>query len=321
MEVRVETPAFLPLMTQNYYLWTKDADLIFQIYPLLRNIMKEPLPAPNGLFILNSDETWIWPSYVNEIDYYIDNSYLMIAAAEFIENITYSIDFVEPSEKSNQFDRFNLMKYNLNHESLRPRSQKIQNKGFLKEIMDFKENIIKAVFKNYLDHDKMEFAHSIDINSLKDTTSFIQSASTPFLIKNIFEALDEFKTHDILDTKSICKNTFHKSINSMGLYDEQTQPLIRSHSRTAATVGNIFGHSLFAATEMNLPNNIMAKLIDSSLKSLSCTGTRAEIFDIYYPRWCTEKRRLWESLSIFEDLALPFEIEPESRFANSDRKF
>lgn len=311
MEVRVETPAFLPLMTQNYYLWTKDADLIFQIYPLLRNIMKEPLPAPNGLFILNSDETWIWPSYVNEIDYYIDNSYLMIAAAEFIENITYSIDFVEPSEKSNQFDRFNLMKYNLNHESLRPRSQKIQNKGFLKEIMDFKENIIKAVFKNYLDHDKMEFAHSIDINSLKDTTSFIQSASTPFLIKNIFEALDEFKTHDILDTKSICKNTFHKSINSMGLYDEQTQPLIRSHSRTAATVGNIFGHSLFAATEMNLPNNIMAKLIDSSLKSLSCTGTSAEIFDIYYPRWCTEKRRLWDSLSIFEGfLHYLFEIEP-----------
>ncbi len=312
MEMRVETPAFFPLMTQNYYLWTKDADDVFEQYPNLKASMKEALYAPNGLFILNSDETWIWPSYVNEADYYVDNSFLMIAAADFMHNLAYSIDTGSAVRDIDLNDRIKRLKNVFYLQNFEYALKKEELKGFYKYITDFKVKIITSALKHYYIYSKRLFSSSSDITSLKDNTAIVQIASTPLLFSNLDNILQDHVNLPSIKIRSIFKNCFDRTLNSMGILDpDPNTALFRSHSRTTATVGNIFGYSIYAATELNYSREIIRRLFTSALNSLSCTGSSAEIFDIYYPRWCTEQKRLWDSLSILEGfIHYLFEIQP-----------
>ena len=62
---------------------------------MVQNCLDSTLACLNNLFILNSDETSIWAAYVNEMDYYIDNSMTMIAGMSFGSKIASLLGFEE----------------------------------------------------------------------------------------------------------------------------------------------------------------------------------------------------------------------------------
>ena len=82
-EMRVEIPAQFILMVKNLVEWSHDESLVQKYYAMIKDCADIMLGCPNGLFILNSDEMWIWAAYCDELTYYLDTSVIMVAGIEY----------------------------------------------------------------------------------------------------------------------------------------------------------------------------------------------------------------------------------------------
>jgi hypothetical protein len=282
-EMRVEIPAYLPLMVRDLWLWTDDSELIYQHFSMVKDCINVCISAPNDLFIINSDETWIWPAFVNELDYYFDSSMVMIAGIHSAEKMAEFLDEQVIKEK------WNLLRLKWTN----------------------------ALHKHYLNVKEKRYAVGIDHNGLQDLSLIPSVISRPILF-GLLSRLDKDFSPVSIDADET--NTNSNSISYPSDYVQNGLQLIwdvmhrhktiRSHSRTSSFVGNTPGYYLYAVSNLDLP--FKDDVLDSALSILDCTGSVYEIHDLYYGAWGTERRRIWDSaiilLGILEYL---FGVNPE----------
>ncbi|MHA1872353.1 MAG: hypothetical protein ACTSXF_15555 [Promethearchaeota archaeon] len=218
-EMRMEIPLYPSLMSQMLFKWLRDYknnDVIHEVekyYEMIKEGIEESILCPNDLTILLSDETWIWPSYVNEHDYYLDNSLIAIAAYSFGKLLAQKLNKKEDASKS-------AGKY-------------------LRALNGVLNNLILE--RNY------RLAIGVDNNGLKDGSIIPTIYSRPILL----ELYDDFDEHILKKLNISAKHLFYNAIClSWELIKRMHQ--IRSHSMTTAIEGNTIGHFLYAVSELDV---------------------------------------------------------------------
>ncbi|MHA1730558.1 MAG: hypothetical protein ACTSU5_01370 [Promethearchaeota archaeon] len=79
----VEVPAYLALMVESLARWTGDAAVVRDNLDFVEGVLGGLRFTREFTTPLNSDETWIWPVFVNEIDDMLDNAVIAVVALEF----------------------------------------------------------------------------------------------------------------------------------------------------------------------------------------------------------------------------------------------
>ncbi len=281
-ELRVELPAYLCLAAQNLLEWTGNWEGLANYYEMIRYCMDISLSGANGLFILNSDEQWIWSCYVDEISYYLDNSLLMIAANDFATHIS---DFLgtEIKEKKQEW-------------------QQKQKKW------------AESMFKSYYMPKEYRFAVGMDCMGTQDTSLIPTILSRPVhlhMIPILEKWFIQLKKEGKLTDKYIAR-PYHIIKNNLDLIWEVMSNLgtIRAHSKTCAVAGNTPAYYLYAVSDLDLP--FKDDLFELVLEFPNCTGAVNEIHDIYNKSWGTERRRVGDSGILLEGiLHYLFGIVPE----------
>jgi hypothetical protein len=292
-EMRVEIPAYFPLMVYDLSQWGTDPQLLPRMYPMAHACMDLTLSCPNDLFILNSDETWIWPAFVNEIDYYTDTSWVMIAGIHATERMAHIL------RKDSEVNHW---------ESIKSRWIKAAHFAFTLPTSDQlikSPQITSEIIPRYaagMDHDNHRDESLLpSVLSRPVTLRLLPllEASASTLCESGIKLFEEYSPTELVR-------------NGLALTWEimKKDRIIRSHSKTSSFVGNTPGYYLYAVSELDLPwkDDVFASIFDA----VDCTGSMYEIHDLYYPAWGTERRRIWDSANILAGmLHYLYGIEPD----------
>lgn len=217
-ELRTEIPMYSCLMIQNLTNWlgkdTNGNQYIKKYYDLLKESLDAGIYSKNNLCVICSDETWIWPAYVNEHDYYTDNSMISLSAYNFGDIA----------------------------------SQYMKDKSNSSNWAKKREDILQGVKDNFILKDQYRFAIGIDNNGIKDKSLIPTLISRPLLL-NIDNILDPIVRNTL---KISSKHAIFNGLSLIWDIMNPTGA-IRSHTRTSAIEGNTIGNYLHACSDLDTP--------------------------------------------------------------------
>jgi hypothetical protein len=213
-EMRVEIPVYTSLMTKNLYYWSGDDSYLEKYFPMIKDATDESLLTENNLCIINSDETWIWPVFINEHDYYIDNSLIGLTGYNFALKI----------------------------------AEKLKKEEEITNWREKRDKTLNGIIDNYMVPEQYRFALGIDNNQFQDTSLIPTLISRPILL-NIDRYLDPFVFKSMgISAKHAVYNGLALAWETM-----KSTGVIRSHTKTTAIEGNTPGNYLYACSELDMP--------------------------------------------------------------------
>lgn len=217
-ELRTEIPMYSSLMVQNLTNWLGNDEsgtsYIKKYYDLLKESLDAGIYSKNNLCVICSDETWIWPVYINEHDYYTDNSMISLSA--------YNFGTIASKHMQDNINGINWAKK--------------------------KEDILQGITSNFILKDQFRFATGIDNNGLQDKSLLPTLISRPLLL-NIDNILDPIVRNSIkISSKHAIFNGLYLIWDIMN-----PTGTIRSHTRTSAIEGNTIGNYLHACSDLDVP--------------------------------------------------------------------
>ncbi|MBD3349976.1 MAG: hypothetical protein GF364_00640 [Candidatus Lokiarchaeota archaeon] len=213
-EIRSEIPLYSVLMVRNLFKWLNDSELLDLYRDMISESIDESLYAENNLCLLNSDETWIWPCYVNEHDYYIDNSLISLCAYNFAAQLCRRKEY---KDKLNSWNKK-------------------------------KNDIIDGLVHNLILKEQFRFATGIDNNGYQDESLVTTLSARPLLL-NLKDILEPIIKKDLNIT---FEHAVFNALCLIWDVMKPTR-VIRSHTRTSAIEGNTIGHYLEACSELDVP--------------------------------------------------------------------
>lgn len=212
-ELRSEIAFYPALMSKNLCTWNSGVSLDQLSYGMIKEGLEAGLTSDNNAFILNSDETWIWPAYVNEHDYYIDNSFIALKAYKSGMKIAHDLNKQE--DQNNWREKF--------------------------------DKILNGIEQNFLLSSQYRFGLGIDNNGLKDESLVPTLQGRPFLL-DLTSDLDQICRKNMSIT---AKHALYNGLSL--IWDIMSpRGKIHSHTRTAAIEGNTIGHYLYACSDLDV---------------------------------------------------------------------
>ncbi|MHA1698953.1 MAG: hypothetical protein ACTSWN_08960, partial [Promethearchaeota archaeon] len=260
-EYRMELPAYRLLMLKDVDVHLDAGlhgdDAILNWLPIIENYVKLAGFCANNLHVILSDETWIWPCRINDTNYHIDNTILLLAGFEYLKN---------------RLSKLKNSKY----------EQRIQA---LIEHVDEKIHLMTDAILKYYVPDK-HLSLSIDDQGNPDFSTITNEICRLFLLAS------ELEPWLIEKVSTKWKQLKYKALERVWACN-QYFGTARSDSKTNAFTGNTPGYFLSALAKIDSLYEEHA--LSGLLRILDATGCVYEIHDIYDEFWGTEKQRLWDT--------------------------
>ncbi|MHA1791480.1 MAG: hypothetical protein ACTSVI_02480 [Promethearchaeota archaeon] len=263
-EYRMEVPAYLILMLRDIDVHLNDPEFILSWLPLIENYVKLAGICENNLHVILSDETWIWPCRIRDVDYHVDNTILLLAAFKYL------------NEKLGKILEDNGSK-----------SEKIHH--LRTEVLSRIQGMETALQEYYSRFNQL--ALSVDKDNNANHTLITNEVCRPFIVN--FNAdlvnIEDDNGDDML--KHWRKSWIDALINTWSA--NQHHHSVRSDSRTNAYTGNSPGYMVAALARID--SIFLDKAMEGLINALDSTASMYEIHDVYDDFWGTEKRRLWDT--------------------------